>query len=681
MNDAVRRARIGDTPTTSQIVQGLKRAALVDDAYDPLDQIEFQSSERDDLWGRLVADNDALDELTQTGHDISGPDELTGEVLIAFDRSRSKCPAFANVWKASLVGNRVEGTKAIVNQIAEHLTRDFKINVKKFGGSASIDSLVKQEFQLIFLDWYLGDDMSTAVDAAIAKAKEILLSWPTEWPKPIIVLMSSKPGISEYVDKFCRRSGILRGMFYAVAKSELRDPFKLHMHMQLFEMSLPAGRRLQAFIDALNKELALAACKFVAGIRELSLNDYAYIQSLSLQGDGQPLGDYLVWLFSTYFGQILFAEALQEQLADLDTMTFTKALPNSGPPSGRLADLYHCALFDTSVGPAGEHPRAAKERCPIEPIEHLTLSLGDVFENSKLNHKNEDDTIIGDATVDTVSVIESESEAVDTRDPDLFLVINSQCDLAFTPDQNKRPMDPDRSILLVPGYRQLILEPVTDRGLPRTELYMHDERSYRVIWNPKRVLAIPYGQFDAWQREQGRKRVARLRLPYALEVQRVFATDLIRVGMPVMPPICQRVAAKVLRVCEQDKTFQETDGLQDEEAVLLVLTRDVQKIRQQCVLTPQLISRLKASLDERLAAMQAELDATNGDPYLPRKIKALERVLADPNNWAPLRFPFDLPTPKGAKRFLNDRIQIVQGKKEGDTSDGQVIVAVSLDLS
>ena len=168
------------------------------------------------------------------------------------------------------------------------------------------------------------------MQAAVTKARAILADWPSDRPKPLIVLMSSKPGVEAAAGVFCREAEILRGMFYAVPKSTLNDAFNLRLHLNLFAMSVPAGRRLQAFMDALRHEFLGARKRFLEAISDLTLTDYAYIQRLCLQNEGQPLGDYLLWLFSTYLGQLLFAEALKDVRNDLDSMTFEQALPRLG---------------------------------------------------------------------------------------------------------------------------------------------------------------------------------------------------------------------------------------------------------------------------------------------------------------------------------------------------------------
>ena len=683
MSEAV--ADSGDKLAKLLEEKGLRGVALVDDVYDPLDKLEFLAGELDDLWALAEASEEALADLERIGHQVSGPEELTGEVLAAFDARRVDCPVFDTVWKASLVGGRVEGARGPLERLKGHLEDDLGLEVREFGRREPTANLVAEESQLLFLDWYLGDvgvpdaqdagdgteyKMPNAVKVAVSKAKEILKTWPSGRPKPLIVLMSVHPGLREQADEFCRSSGILRGMFYAVPKGELTDLFNLRMHMHLFAMSLPAGRRLQTFVNALRVKFKDTETKFLEGISDLSLNDYAYIQSLSLQEDGQPLGDYLLWLFSAYFGQLLFAEALRDERADLDTMTFSDALPSLGPPSGRLTELYHCALFDTSVGPVTAHPQATEKRDTEAPLEQPWLSLGDVFELQA----NQDQSASTDSAAGGKGQIAADAQARIVQKPHIFLVINPQCDLAFTPEPRDRPPDPNRSILLLSGYLRSVAEPAGEGSKPKTELYRHDGGSYRIDWDTRKVLAIPHGKFDEWRTQGPYERVARLRLPFALEVQRAFAADLTRVGTPVMPPIYQRIAATVLRPHGSDKIYETEDDLLGNEAAFLVLTRA--GAGQQCVLTLPLATKLKALLDERLVALRAEAIAAGGNKdHLPEQIEALERAIANDSEWWRLQSPFSLP-----KKFFNDRIQVVLGKSKGDVCDTRVVAAVSLHL-
>ena len=106
------------------IAEGLRSVALVDDVFDPLDQLELQPAERYDLWTRLQANDAAAAELENIGYQVSEPDELTGMVLAAFNAHRTECPAFDSIWQASLVGGRVEAGRGQLTRLEQHLNRE-----------------------------------------------------------------------------------------------------------------------------------------------------------------------------------------------------------------------------------------------------------------------------------------------------------------------------------------------------------------------------------------------------------------------------------------------------------------------------------------------------------------------------------------------------------------------------
>jgi hypothetical protein len=86
--------------------------------------------------------------------------------------------------------------------------------------------------------------------------------------------------------------------------------------------------------------------EFIGGVKALSLDDYAYIQHLSLQKDGQPLGDYLLWLYNSYLGHLLFEshKAIQEQKKIVDGLSRNYLPPSQNMPSNQLVKMYHSAF-------------------------------------------------------------------------------------------------------------------------------------------------------------------------------------------------------------------------------------------------------------------------------------------------------------------------------------------------
>ena len=255
------------------------------------------------------------------------------------------------------------------------------------------------------------------------------------------------------------------------------------------------------------------ADRFVDDVKALHLSDYAYLQMMSLQEDGHPLGDYMLWLFGSYIGQMLFRdEGVRAQRREIDKLVFTDLPGAQAPPSDMLARLYESATVEEVESELG-HPRAP-EGTAAEPHLHL----GDIF------------------------VAEVRQE--------VLVIVSAQCDLEFAPGVASRPFRPNRAIVMIPGELQLLRESLRSSDVlkPRTEVFRHENECFRIVWEPKRVMSVPYGDISNWLRNRSYQLVARLRLPAALQLQQAFSADLTRVGLPTAPPI-QRAAIAAKLYC------------------------------------------------------------------------------------------------------------------------------------
>lgn len=636
--------------------EGIERVAIIDDALDALSNAGLQPDEEIEIWGRLEFDRDARGEIAALGFEVNRADDLTGELIDKVLRDSSNSRAFLTIWESSTAERRIADALQDVNIISDHLGQALGLQVKIFASDDEISELVEQDPQLIFLDWYLGnervpsvedaiskDKLPDPVEAAVAKVQEIFGSWPSDKSVPLIILMSSRTGVEDAASQFCLSSGILRGMFYAVEKKALTDSFALRVHMDLFARSLTPGRRFQNMVDGFRDGFKHAEQKFFDGIRDLTLNDYAYIQSLGLQKDGQPLGSYLLSLFSDHMGQLLFSDALRDVCADFDETTFDESLPSLGPPSGTLTEIYQSSLLDTSVGPL---PNDDDDELPA-------LVLGDLLKRQA-------------------------SPGSDGTDPDLLLIINAQCDLELRPDPKDRIASSRQSVLLLPGFLRSIGSLKPDD--PKTEFYQDSDGTIHSIqWDIKRIKAVALGEFNRWIKAEGFQREARLRLPLALDLQRAFTSDLTRVGSPVMAPIYQPVHASLLRPANCDPSTYERLGVLEEADVFLILTRSGRK----GVLTVPLVLRLKEAMDEHIEGLEAQCndlrEKSEDVGYLPQKINSLKNAISDDGEWSALRKPFDLPNGNNTHKFVNGRVQIAVGANPGDRCDGTVIIAVSID--
>jgi hypothetical protein len=189
--------------------------------------------------------------------------------------------------------------------------------------------------------------------------------------------------------------------------------------------------------------------------------------------------------------------------------------------------MYRTALFQEMPPEIPVHPLGNEEN------EHLLLSLGDIF----VNQKNQ-----------------------------LWMVLNPECDLAYSPKSKGRQFSKTKSIVLMPGSLQNLRDaPSTEeQGRLRTELFVHGGAEYRINWDPKRVMTKPYGDLKGWLEVEGYRRVYRLRLMYALQAQQKFTADFGRVGPPVAPPIFMPATVEVLSFDDKNQyrtVVEPTDAL------------------------------------------------------------------------------------------------------------------------
>ena len=246
-----------------------------------------------------------------------------------------------------------------------------------------------------------------------------------------------------------------------------------------------------------------------------------------------------------------------EQQKKLDAMAYERFKPSQIAPSPQLAEFYSNALTEPGVGEVGPHPRAASES--HEPLLHL----GDLFFKDQTH--------------------------------DMLAVINAACDLEYAPG-TKRKFPKDLAILLLHGQLQRY-EEIDTSGALRTELFKHDSRAYRILWDHRRVTSKQYGEVADWLRTEGYSRKARLALPYALQLQQAFAMQMMRIGTPIRPPQFRHFGVEVY--CEGDDGNYITVGQHIGDGALIIRRRMEGHDADEdlFVLTVDCILRILGSLD------------------------------------------------------------------------------------
>jgi hypothetical protein len=604
---------------------GIEAVAIIDDAYDAPTR-ESLGSAVPEFWDHVVRREEFRAEL-QTVAAIEDESDIDNAVLKSLYDVHDSLPKIGALCK-QLFAVKLEKL-APLRKLREHLQNAGLKRVVELG---SEEELPSEPIKLVFLDYFLGPrDDTSAVQAATAAAEEIYRRVPNDADKPFIVLMSSRPEVDAGKEAFRESSKLLGGLFGFVRKTELTDKEKLYLHLTIWALGMPARHQIQHFAEALEVGVRSAAEDFIRRVRALGFEDYANIQWLSLQQEGHPLGDYMLWLYKSLLVYLFHGQPkVLEQQKQLDAMSFERFTPSQSSPSAQLAEIYRFALTEPGVEEVRPHPRAAADNS--DPL----LQTGDMFFKE--------------------------------GSPDVLMVINAPCDLAYAPGHQKRSFPRDRPVLLIRGTLQRH-EDIDTSGRVRTELFKHEGRPFRILWDHQHVTSKEYGVVAEWLSSEGYARKARLALPYALEVQQAFAMHMMRPGMPIRPPSYRHADVEVYcegedGACEQlgesiragARIMRRRKVDKDEDEDLFVLTIDC--IGMIVSRLDTVVSRLRAQADRLRSQLPLEVrkddrDAQQRDQKLRGKIQGIEGKLAKveqlkqaSREWVPIvQTPSLLPAP------------------------------------
>lgn len=537
------------------------KVIIIDDAYDPPVLEELDPDAPTAFIAAVEDDDDCRRRLDEIGVVLGA--ELTNDHLRVLHYATGKLGPLEELW-AKLAGRHVRRKRAEVDALGEILEKELGLEVLRTGPEKATETQPGVA-PIIFIDYFMGGDINgpqrakALVDALLHRHDK------SDHPRPFILLMSSRELSPAHIEEFRESTTVLGGMYDFRPKDALIQPQALFLWLASVATSIPNGQKLQTFVRGVEKSLSESRKEFMRIVRGLSLEDYAYIQLLSLQRDGQPLGDYLVWLLSTVLGDFVFGHGDMAVLQrDIDAMRFTTVPPAQSGPSPTLADIYHRAQF-LKVADVAPHPRDAEER-----REHPYVHLGDLF------------------------------MAPLTRD--VWTLLTAECDLAFAPDAS-RPFPDQRAATLIPGELVTLREHnrAGDRTRITSEIFCHEERRYRIKWDPKGVVSFPLGDLRSWLDEKGLERKYRLRMPFALKLQLAYASDLTRVGMPVPPPIPQPMQAQLFWKGRTGE-FAELSEAVDGEVFKLVAGEG-----SHCIITDRLIEKLGPAVEQAVQELEADV--------------------------------------------------------------------------
>ena len=641
----------------------VQKIAIIDDADDPLTRGELYADEINQFWTLLIADHpEEEEELKRFIHETLGRElrrakDIDDVVLQALWANRSKLGRLKTPIDRVLFPKVIEKVSQL-DRLQQHLESELNLKVLRPGTNIDVVEDLKG-VSIVFIDYVLGPetDEQGSVERAERLTRDIYSAYsPSEMP--LIILMSSLEKARGDEESFRDRSGLLRGMFYFVSKKDLGDKDQLILNLAAWAKTLPTTVDIQRFVKTLEDAKDVAWDTFIRGVKSLSIGDYAYIQFLSLQDDGHPLGDYMLWLFNSYLGHLFFEghRAMQEQQKVVDELSSTNLPPKQTMPSDQLVKMYQSALFNMNVGDVAGHPvitamhrdGVAAAPSPSMPMLHL----GDVF--------------------------------IKDGDNEVLMVLNADCDLAFGP---KRACDLNGMVLLIPGELRTVDKWGESSTQPVTDFFEYEGKRYRINWDTKKVYSYRYSELETQLTSKNYHRRARLRLPFALEIQRAFAANLTRVGMPTAPPIYHSVKVEILGRVTGKEGIALVAPIDD--LAFWVLTKSNNKYAKQFFLTVQFghilkktIAEYEQMLDEQLRGLAESEDAQEQAKAkkVRKRITAMSEFRGNFENWFLELESIQLPEEGKAVRLNTDLVGLTRGRNVKDEyKDPQDIIINIID--
>jgi hypothetical protein len=359
------------------------------------------------------------------------------------------------------------------------------------------------DLDLIVIDYVLTPN--TAVDlvnkvaestAFLSKVFDRFAKLEKPSNQPLIVLVSSQPGVErQQAEDFRKSVGIQGAFFQFIGKASLQTDF--HPRVTGF---LQESKELQSYRKvhlALHSSLISASKQLLDDIEKLELQDLAALQVGHLVNEGEALSDYLGWML----GQVLSVKLQQ----DVNLANTSRDLPQES----------HRVLLG-HLQPSQAIPRLFSELSSVRSAfsefqkqkdGERTLRFGDIF-----------------AAVNSDGIVDVRRFA---------LVISQTCDLLQEKITNGQVLCVEGVAIEVGASEaelmRATLHQLDNKGATLIKL---DEKYYQLEWNDANLCTFPQSRMKG---EKGYRYIGRLNEIYALEAQHNALNRVGRIGVPIKP--------------------------------------------------------------------------------------------------------------------------------------------------
>ena len=574
--------------------QGLRKVVIVDDAFDdgpgPGDLNEG-------LWDAFFDDWTEDDEARiSANHGGAGASEADFSKL-------SRDPTFVSaLWRARAeiraAGPLFEEFERVQTAKRDELVplchlleKDLGLECAKVGRGGG-DGLA--DAQILFLDLFLGYvEAQEAVDTAIARVKSVVERRPGD--PPIVVLLSRSPQLPDLGPGVRDEAELLGCQFKMVRKGDLQDRLGVAERLYDLARSRPDAIKLNAFINAWDEALLASRREFLRSVRTLDLADYANTQALTLEAEGEPLGDYVLDLFDVHLHSTLEGHAdLVRKAKALNLIEFADYPPGQFMPPEAVVSMMDGAMFQNQVRTDTE---ADIDKDPKK------VRLGDVFlAPLKTPQKARGETL--------------EDVELAQQPREVFVVLTQACDL-----QHSRATH----LLMLRGKAfPYAADPSSLKG-QKTSVMRVDGVDYQVEWDLFSPETWPLKSIRRRIRA-GARRVRRFRIHHALQLQQSFIGKLGRVGTLAELPARHSVGVRIyIRTKSGDARLLVHRDRIHGDAVALTGRNSKGAVVNWLLLSPSILDNFRQALTDvdvvDLPAGSPKLAEVREDPQFRRLMK------------------------------------------------------------
>ena len=520
----------------------IKKMLLIDDAYDhpPLDDtavsqlIDYlESSIGRDTCDECHIEEAALQAAISAAHEGNlDSEELENIYHILYTQYIQENDAkfdpggrFANLKKPDLVA--LLPLRTLLSRCGQD------IDVQIAGLKGGTERYREFRPQVLFLDYYLENEISTVSrQASLDFLKQVVQSEDSK-DVPAIVLMSSRQNLVGHVDRYRIDAGDERIMslrFQFLNKESVRfgrNEQDIVIDYAAVDALLDTsqgylfGSLLQQALTQWKQGAERALNNFMKEIGDLEMKDFAYLLRFRLREEGQPLSEYVEWLFGEYMKRLI------DTNVNWDHSSFSK--------------LNNNAEIEDKIEGAFDGP---------------SINIAKFFHSVRVN----------DRPSDTQNRYQLGDLYAQIQGNGIRAVITPDCDLVLRDGNTKATR-----ILTIGG----LLHTFDQHNLAADDFILYKGIPYSILWNLKDIETFPIvGQKSLRESDQF-EFLGTLRPLYAQETQRRALNDLSRVGLPVAPAFGINVVVTAwMRTKDPASPFENIIMEQPQSATIIPLRRE-----------------------------------------------------------------------------------------------------------